>query len=186
MPHRIRCGSHDHSTVQEVRDCQSGRRPTFANTRSSVAAQAIDDQLAKMLLEVKDGRYAVRLDASHPFTFVRLSRPKNGKAAGFLKIQTQHSEAYQTVAMISTSLGGRRYLHNESILVPLRLLVCDPTTAAYDYGAEMERCCRCGKELTDERSRWYAIGPECEKFAPEIFAMVQDKKGIYVPSSATR
>jgi Family of unknown function (DUF6011) len=142
----------------------------------------IDDSLAAMLLATKDGRYAVKLNESDPFRFYRLSRPKNGKAKGYLKIQSQHAESLAFVGMIHTNgQASLRFLHQYDALPYLRLLACDPTTAAMDYGKEYKRCSRCGIQLTDDRSRWFAIGPECEKYWPDIIAMVLDKRGPYVP-----
>ncbi len=182
-----------HVSILDVRACYGlapdipmGRQ-LYQNTRAAIPAPAatprppaIDDQLTKCLLLTKDGRYAVKMGPEDPFRFIRLSRPKNGKAKGFLKIQTQHSDTLMAAALIRLD-GGRRYVQQPDLLPYLRMLVCDTTTAAMDYGRAMRRCSRCGIVLTDDRSRWFSIGPECEKYWPEIIAMVLDKRGPYVP-----
>jgi hypothetical protein len=161
-------------------------RQLYQNTRAAIPATpaprppVIDDVLTKCLLATKDGRYAVKMGPDDPFRFIRLSRPKNGKSKGFLKIQTQHSEALAPAASIRLD-GSGRYVQQRDLLPYLRMLVCDPTTAAMDYGRAMRRCSRCGIRLTDDRSRWFSIGPECEKYWPEIIGMVLDKRGPYVP-----
>lgn len=182
-------GPHTHHSREEVKahwQAHYGRgagRDLYHNTRATIAVEpAIDDQLSAMLMNTKDGRYAVKMHADDPFKFIRLSRPNRGKARDYLKIQSQHAEALASVGLIHTSLEPRkRYLYAPSYIPYLRMLACDPTTAAMDYGREMRRCSRCGIQLTDDKSRWFSIGPECEKHWPDIIAMVLDKKGPYVP-----
>lgn len=183
--------AHTHHSVQEVRSHYGRTQPSpgrqvFNNTRTSVQAAntqpAIDDQLTAMLLGTKDGRYAVKMTPSDPFKFIRLSRPKNGKARGYLKIQSQHADRLASVGLVAVNRdSSKRFIYAPSYIPYLRMLVCDPTTAAMDYGRELKRCSRCGIDLTDDRSRWFNIGPECEKYWPEIIAIVTEKRGPYVP-----
>lgn len=177
-----------HPSTTDVLSCspfvanQGGSRQYYRNERANIFTPAVDDLLTRMLLDTRDGRYAVKLDQSDPFRFIRISRPKNGKSAGYLKIQSQHAESLAPVASLRLDLDPRkRYLQNASYIPYLRMLVCDSTTAAMDYGRTLQRCSRCGIQLTDDRSRWFAIGPECEKYWPDIIGMVLDKKGPYVP-----
>lgn len=187
--------AHTHHSVDGVRNHYAAvnssglpalrGRQVFHNTRTSLAAAnrppQIEDDLSKMLMGVKDGRYAVKMHTEDTFKFIRISRPKKGKSAGYLKIQSQHAEQLGFVGMIHTSLApNRRFLHAPSYIPYLRMLVCDPTTAAMEYGRIFKRCSRCGIQLTDDRSRFYCIGPECEKYWPEIIAMVEQQKGPYV------
>jgi DNA-directed RNA polymerase subunit RPC12/RpoP len=181
-----------HETVDDVRVCSGiNPRQVYHNARTSIqAANAqpqIENQLATMLLGTKDGRYAVKMHDADPYKFLRLSRPNQGKAKGYLKIQSQHSEHYQSIGLIALDgVGSKRFLYAPSYVPYLRMLVCDPTTAAMDYGREMRRCSRCGIKLTDDRSRWFNIGPECEKYWPEIIAITEDKRGPYVPGWETK
>lgn len=193
MPSHVVCYGggfrHNHPTSEQARACTNYGRTSYSRTRamnqtvSTVTARIpeppMDEQLRKMLLSTKDGRYAVRPDENTAWTFIRLSRPKNGRLKGMLKVQLQASEAYLPIASLSTATSyvnvwDKRWMSH------LMLLVCDPTTAAYEYGRALKRCSRCYKELTDHRSIHYAIGPECEKYWPEVIAMVNDKHGPYV------
>lgn len=181
---------HNHPTREDVAACQNYGRTGYSRARAMnqtsntvvtarVPAPPMDNQLRKMLLATKDGRYAVRPDDETAWTFIRLSRPKNGRSKGLLKIQYQASEAYLPVANLSLT-SDYVAVFDKRFLPSLMLVVCDPTTGAYNYGRALKRCSRCYKELTDDRSIYYAIGPECEKHWPEVIAMVNEKHGMYV------
>ena len=184
--HRIKCACGGaHSTKQEVWQCSRRRGGNLANQQASpppiATRPTLDDQLKAMLESTKSGRYAVRLADDQPYKFFRLSRPTVGKYKDALKIQSQHSEEYKPVAVIWPNGKVTLYNGTQETIIHLRLLVCDPTTATIAYGTEMRRCGICGKELTDPRSRFYGIGPECEKHFPEVIAMVQSMKGAFDP-----
>lgn len=146
------------------------------------AVLTLDSQLQNMLRATKDGRYAVRLGDRQPWKFFRITRPKNGRFEGAIKIQSQHSEVYAMVCALYANGKIQKWDRNPDLITHLRLLVCDPTTAMIDYGREMECCGRCGKQLTDARSRHYGIGPECEKHIPEVIAMAIASKGAFNPA----
>lgn len=131
-----------------------------------------------MLLNVPAGRYAVRPDSNSKHRFFRISRPKTGNMKGSFKVQTQHGEDYKLAMVIWPS--GSLTWYNMSIEDDLALVVVNTNGAAIEYGQVIGRCCRCGKELTDDRSRYFGIGPECEKVWPQIIDIVTDTKGAYV------
>lgn len=132
-----------------------------------------------MLLALPDGYYAAQLDSTRPYTFFRINRPKSGKLKGAFKVQTQHGPELMLALVIYDE--SRLYWHNMSIEDELLLVAIDPNAAAICYSEELKRCMRCNTELTDERSRWFGIGPECTKHWPHIEPMVEDRKGRYVP-----
>jgi len=132
--------------------------------------KSVDPRLALLngLLEnVRDGYYAVRADETDPMRFLRISRPKTGKYAGSLKIQSRHSEALRDAVVIYRSTDwyfttAHPWTNNE-IIESLMLLVVDPVSAGQRYAKEIGHCARCNLKLTDDRSRYYGIGPDCEK-----------------------
>jgi hypothetical protein len=130
-------------------------------------------EMVEMLIDsVRDGHYAVQPDSLTPYTFLRISRPKKGRYAGTVKFQTQHSEAYQTVAAIYPSDKRMRLYGGPVVLDRILQVIANSTEAARAYAKELNHCCRCNKELTDERSRHYGIGPECEKVWPDMLGSV--------------
>lgn len=134
-----------------------------------------------MLKSVPDGYYAVRPDSITPYTFFRVSRPKSGRYAGTVKVQTQHGEDYKLAFVIWNPQADqpRITVYNTTIEDKLLLLVVDPNGAHIAYGQEIGRCCICGKELTDERSRYFGIGPDCETRHGYIVDQVIDQKGPF-------
>lgn len=130
-----------------------------------------------MLQTVPDGRYATRMDSDQPYKFFRISRPKSGNYKGCIKVQTQHSEAYQLMMVVRPS--GSVEVYDLRAEEELLLVLVDPSGAGIAYGEELGHCMRCGRELTDERSRWYGIGPECEKSNQHIIDLVDDRKGSF-------
>lgn len=132
----------------------------------------------EMLLSVPEGRYAVRPDSNSKHTFFRVSRPKTGNLKGSFKLQTQHGEDYKLCLVVYPS--GSLNWYDMSVEDDMALMVVNTSGAAIEYGQVIGRCCRCGKELTDERSRYFGIGPECEKAWPHIIDIVTDTRGAYV------
>lgn len=134
-----------------------------------------------MLHDLRDGYYASRPDDSRPYTFFRVSRPNRGNYKGTLKIQTQHGPDLKLALVIYP--GDRVYWHNMVVEDDLLLVVVDQRGCALAYAEKLGKCMRCGTELTDDRSRWYGIGPECERHWPEIINEIDDTKGRYRPGS---
>jgi hypothetical protein len=132
------------------------------------------------LRSVPDGYYAARPDSNHHFTFFRVSRPTKGHYKDTLKIQTQHGPDLKLFMVIWPD--DRLEIHN---LVPeddFLFVTVDPNGTGMAYAQELQRCTLCGTELTDARSRWYCVGPDCEKKyarAQIIMRNVEETKGPF-------
>jgi len=137
-----------------------------------------------MLIQLRDGYYASRLDSTRPYVFFRVSRPKSGRYKGAIKIQTQHGPELKMALEIWKE--SEVYWTNMSVEEQLLLVVVDPNGCSIAYAEEIGHCMRCNTELTDERSRWFGIGPECEKHWPHIIDLVADRKGPFVPGWEAR
>ena len=131
--------------------------------------------VAGLLNMVPDGNYAVQeYDGGH-VDFLRISRPKTGKYRGAIKVQTQHGSygdgKYNDRAALWLN-SGILSVYYQPITDMLLLLVADHLGAAMRYAVKSSRCCRCNAKLTDDRSRKYGIGPECEKLRPDVIEAV--------------
>lgn len=129
--------------------------------------------MAKALFpQLPKGYYAVRADESDPYQFIRVSFPTYGMYRGWQKIQSQHGDRLEDGVMIDP----RGYVHvNRSRTLDSGLMVvADPIGAAIRYALEIGNCCRCNATLTDERSRHYGIGPECEIAWPGVIERVDE------------
>ncbi len=136
---------------------------------------------------IPDGRYAWRPDESVPFVFIRVSRPKTGQYRGTTKVQTKHSDAY-SLALVEWKPGEQTkyrpvgYAENVDLIEALKGIWIDKDEARYQYALHYTECGICGKSLTDERSRWYGIGPDCETRNEHVIEYVHNHRGEYVPS----
>lgn len=130
----------------------------------------------ELLRMVEPGRYAVRADSAHPYTFVRISIGKTAKYKDAIKVQTQHSERLSDPKMVVWP-SGKVSLYDVTIEDPLLLVIADRQGAARAYARELGRCARCGVELTDEQSRRYGIGPECIKHWPWMAVLAEEEAG---------
>jgi Family of unknown function (DUF6011) len=134
------------------------------------------EQLKSM---IKEGYYAWRADDSHPFIFLRVKVMTYGKNKGNLKISQQHGPDYKDILTVFPSGQGRvwRKDRKETLDAILGVLV-SATTSARAYAQEVGKCCICNTALTVDRSRWYGIGPECEKSHQSIIDNVDDEYGF--------
>lgn len=121
------------------------------------------DMLKGLIDMIPTGYYAVTPQSGAHIDFLRLSRPKvtaRTQFRGSLKIQTQHGPSLDLAAVLWQS--GNWSIYKNTVIDMLMLLVTDHHTAAMRYAKEIGTCMRCNAELTDDRSRHYGIGPECE------------------------
>lgn len=145
----------------------------------NVQAASTDPRLdmAKAMFDmVPDGYYAVT-NGDNPLKFFRVNtiRTQRGRGlpAGTRKIDTQHSEEW--IPRVTVYPDGRWHMRPGFSAEDVLILVADYEDAAYRYGREIGQCARCNKTLTDERSRHYAIGPECEKHWPWMIEKIDLK-----------
>lgn len=136
-----------------------------------------------MLEATPNGYYAVRLDENDPYHFLRINRPQPRKGVrtkwvGCIVVQSQHSDNLKHILMYAP-LDARPLDKSEWLWVfrpdwekYIILAMVDVLGAGRAYAKELKQCCICGRALTDERSRHYGIGPECEKGHPDIIEYV--------------
>jgi hypothetical protein len=130
---------------------QASRIITWLLSRNDKPGQPPEDP--EMQTEpVGDGYYALRMDGhKNDLTFYRLNTGKHGRWQG-----------YQFIDMVVGH--GKRYPQKGGAV---RQAIYDAireqgiTEAQKLYGQEIGRCGRCGRELTDETSRRFGIGPDC-------------------------
>lgn len=140
------------------------------------------DMLDGLMELVNDGYYATRLEDGAAITFMRVSKPNRGKYKDTTKIQTVHGSGMGGVRLEEAAVQwrpGRWSIRKPFIIDELLILCADTFSAAMLYSEHIGRCCRCNAELTDDRSRWYGIGPECEKYWGWVIDLVHEKKGAW-------
>lgn len=129
-----------------------------------VAKTSKSDMIKTLISMVPDGYYAVREQDGAPITFLKVSRPKRGNFRDCIKISSQHGPSLEVrwVLWPSGRVSVYRWPGHE-IEDDLLLLMADWKSATRLYAEKKKKCGRCNTDLTDPRSRFYLIGPECEK-----------------------
>lgn len=139
------------------------------------------EMLQGLIRLVPVGYYAVQeYDGGH-VDFIRISSPKNGRFRNSLKIQTVHGSGAGKRLDNAAALwpSGQMSIFKREVIDALLLLCTDYQGAAMRYAEKIGNCCRCNAELTDGRSRYFGIGPECEKSAPWVIENVLERKGPF-------
>jgi hypothetical protein len=170
------------SQVSAYIDHLKAKRTSSAKTGAPVPDKSFaaqNDRVNMCLGMIRDGRYAVSPDDVTPLTFVRIVRPKTGNYKGAVKVQTQHGD--DLVDRLFLWPSGKVTIKAPFIVESLLLIAADLRGASIRYGQEIGQCCICGKSLTDERSRYYGIGPDCETRFGDIIAEVDQNSGPYRP-----
>jgi hypothetical protein len=119
-----------------------------------------------MLSSVPDGYYAWTPD-DRPLTFLRIKthKSRHSRWNGCRTVQTQHGPNWSEPRFVIRRDGSVWMPNrNDAVIQDVLIgLICSYKQCAKTYARELGRCMRCNLELTDERSRHYGIGPDCEK-----------------------
>lgn len=180
-------GMSGHLTVPETRSQASTQIAYLKKQRDVANPERPGPVVAFPIVNLlKHGRYAVKVEDGSNEIFVHVTRPKTGPKKGHVVVSTKHGE-YLTKRVQYTAEGklifqNNRSIAGQSLAEVLVLILADAEGAAMAYAQKLGVCCRCGKDLTDHRSRHYGIGPECEKVWPSYMARVDEVKGDYVPA----
>ena len=149
---------------------QTRERPAYLKR---YGLKLMDDQ---MLTSIPPGRYAWQPDSETPLTFVWIKRYTSGKRNGQLRVRSQHGPWYEDE--LTRLYDGKVIRWDDEIESVLIGVFCDRFECAQRYAQEMRRCWSCNLELTVGRSRWYGMGPECEKRLAWYIEDVDNKKGF--------
>lgn len=134
-------------------------------------------QMAEALFpNLPKGYYAVQADEDKPVQFIRVSFPQTGTYRGYQKVQSQHGDRLENGVLIDPR--GRVHVRRAAVLEAGMLIVADPIGAAIRYALLIGNCCRCNATLTDARSRYYGIGPECEGYWPGFTERVDEMREL--------
>ncbi|QFG08568.1 hypothetical protein PBI_ASERPROCKY_82 [Gordonia phage ASerpRocky] len=152
--------------------------------------KAYDPLPLMMVSQITDGRYAVTADDNTETIFLRKtshkSNAKNTRMAGATVLQHRIAEDWNSHTVYWPSGQVSQYSNSyKGTILPeaWAQVFVDPQGAAHRFAEREHRCCSCGTNLTDARSRHYGIGPECEKARPDVIGWVNSNKGPFVPGA---
>jgi len=120
----------------------------------------VSDVQESELPAVPAGRYAVQGMGSDPLDdqwfFYRVDKPSEGKWAGHTFVKRGHGGG--EIGLIWERIDRA---HRDRALE--RIVQTGISLAAKRFGEKTDRCCRCGRSLTDKVSLAASLGPECVK-----------------------
>lgn len=121
------------------------------------------DMILALLSDVPTGYFAVQRSEGERIHFLRIKRPVHGRLRDTTTIQSQHGPSLENrwVHWPSGKVSNYGYPYGSLEDVILGL-IADWRGATKRYAEKMKKCGRCNTSLTDPRSRFYLIGPECE------------------------
>lgn len=139
-----------------------------------------------VLRMIPDGRYAVTADSGKQTVFIRLATRKT--KGGVRVVQVKSGDAWDTYQTFypSGSVIGRNTAHGSVIADLLTQIMMDKAGCADRYGERFSECVNCGRELTDDRSRYYRLGSECIQHRADIVEYVNNKAGEWFAGAASR
>lgn len=117
-----------------------------------------------MIRRIPEGYFATAPageNGHHDFLRIKTQQGKRSHWNGALTVQTLHGDKWSDPA-IAFWPSERISVYREPVIEMVMLILQDYKTAGLRYAIMLEKCMRCGKQLTDDRSRHYLVGPECE------------------------
>lgn len=164
-------------------DFMEGRSPkdavevtVSADCKVEIASKSKLETMMPLFDAIPDGYYGIDLGDGSSIKYLRIDKVTHGTKKGARKVQTIHGDALDDAWIKWPS--GRVTVYKSGVEDLILAAMTDHMGAMRRYARTIGRCCRCGKRLTDERSRHYGIGPECEKYMPSIITAVDLENGI--------
>ncbi|AUE22207.1 hypothetical protein SEA_BUTTERBALL_95 [Gordonia phage Butterball] len=153
-------------------------------------AQPVTDKLDMNVLRmIPDGRYAVTSDDGKQTVFLKLAtRTIKGSNEEFRDLRYKSSDDWLELQKFYQSgmVTGRNEVHGSVVADLLVQVMMDKGGCADRYGERFKECVNCGRELTDDKSRYYRLGSECITRRHDVVEYVDDNFGAWTPGAASR
>lgn len=134
---------------------------------------------------IQNGRYAVTSNDQKQTAFIRV---RDDKKTGARVVQGKSSDMWVKLQTYypSGQVLGRGNWQGTPISDLLTQIMLDREECADRYGARFSECVNCGRELTDDKSRYYRLGSECIHKRHDLVDYINEKDGEYFPGAASR
>lgn len=134
---------------------------------------------------IQNGRYAVTSNDGKQTAFIRVKTDKKTQAR---VVQGKSSDVWVKLQTYypSGQVHGRGQWQGTPISELLTQIMLDREECADRYGARFSECVNCGRELTDDKSRYYRLGSECITKRLDLVEYVNEKSGEWFPGAASR
>ena len=154
--------------------------------------EPVKDKINLNVLKIiPDGRYAVTSDDGKQTVFLKLATRKSresGRPSEFREVRYKSADVWQPLQKYwpSGQVTGRNEVHGSVVADLLTQVMMDKGGCADRYGERFQECVNCGRELTDDRSRYYRLGSECIQTRHDVVEYVDSTRGPWTPGAASQ
>jgi len=162
---------------------------TTAQPAPGVPEEKVKDKLdINVLRMIPNGRYAVTADDGKQTVFLKVAELKGRDGAPYRDVKYKSSDNWIPLQKFwpSGQVTGKNSIHGSVVADLLVQVMMDKEGCADRYGERFEECVNCGRELTDDRSRYYRLGSECIQHRDEIVEYIENTRGPWVPGAASQ
>lgn len=155
-------------------------------------AEKVKDKINMNVLKmIPDGRYAVTADDGKQTVFLKLATRKQaagGRPSEYRDLRYKSSDNWMELQKFypSGQVTGRNSIHGSVVADLLTQVMMDKGGCADRYGERFQECVNCGRELTDDRSRYYRLGSECIQHRHDVVEYIDSTRGPWTPGAASQ
>lgn len=155
-------------------------------------AEKVKDKInINVLKMIPDGRYAVTADDGKQTVFLKLATRKDtasGRTSQYRDLRYKSSDSWFALQKFypSGQVTGRNSVHGSVVADLLTQIMMDKGGCADRYGERFQECVNCGRELTDDRSRYYRLGSECIQHRHDVVEYIDSTRGPWTPGAASQ
>lgn len=151
--------------------------------------EPVKDKINLNVLKIiPDGRYAVTSSDASQTVFLKLSTRNKSNGYPHREVRYKSAESWHPLQQYypSGQVTGRNEIHGSVVADLLTQVMMDVGGSADRYGERFAECVNCGRELTDDRSRYYHLGSECVQKRADVVEYVDRERGPWTPGAASQ
>lgn len=154
--------------------------------------EPVEDKIDMNVLRmIPDGRYAVTADDGKQTVFLKLATRTARVAsnpASYRDLRYKSSDSWLEFQRFYPTghVTGRNSVHGSTAADLLVQVMMDKGGCADRYGERFQECVNCGRELTDDKSRYYRLGSDCIQHRLDVVEYIDATRGEYTPGAASQ
>lgn len=175
---------------EHERDMSTRKFPLVDVAYNKPVIETVTDKINLNVLRIiPDGRYAVTADDGKQTVFLKLStRKRADKSKPYRDLRVKSADSWNELQRFydDGTIVGRNTVHGSVVADLLTQIMMDKGGCADRYGERFQECVNCGRELTDDRSRYYRLGSECIQNRHDVVEYVDKTRGPWTPGAASQ
>ncbi|QDH48730.1 hypothetical protein SEA_NEWT_87 [Gordonia phage Newt] len=177
--------------LKALEDVPQDQRDLSTALTPAPEEEKVKDKLdINVLRMIPNGRYAVTADDGKQTVFLKVAELKTNDGTGqkYRDVKYKSSDNWLPLQKFwpSGQVTGKNSVHGSVVADLLVQVMMDKEGCADRYGERFEECVNCGRELTDDRSRYYRLGSECIQHRDDIVEYIENTRGPWVPGAASQ